>query len=197
MRKILLLTLLISLAITSANAQRKLKQLDEDQTSDNNKTENPTNDSWKEKIFFGGNLGVGFSSGNTFVLIQPMVGYKVTEKFSAGLSPLYMYRSFELVDYLGKKYSFSDNIFGPGVFAKFSIIENLFAYSEYLGVSYKQFDSHFNLKRVWSNNMFVGGGYLSGTGGKGAYIMVLYNVLYDPNNSFYSSPLDIRVGFQF
>ena len=41
-------------------------------------------------LFFGGGLGLQFGS-MTLIEISPLVGYKITPKFSIGVSPTYKY----------------------------------------------------------------------------------------------------------
>ena len=45
---------------------------------------------FKDRIYFGGNLGLQFGN-QTYIDISPLIGYKVTEKFSAGFGVTYIY----------------------------------------------------------------------------------------------------------
>ncbi len=185
----------------NAQAQRKVKELDE-QKQDEQKSEERNygkDDSWKDNLFFGGNFGGSISNGYSRILLQPNIGYKLSENFAVGISPLYMYVSNTYFNYNNKPIIVSDNIYGPGLFARFNVLENLFIYGEYLGLSYSRFyeknNGDIGSVRSWSDNLFLGGGYSQGN----AYIMFLYNVMYDKNSAynFYSDPFDIRVGFYF
>jgi hypothetical protein len=198
MNRIVLTILSAAFLINTAFAQRKTPELDK-QKVEEQKQANETygsNDSWKDKMIYGGNIGGSLGNVSSFFMIQPMVGYKITDKFQAGLCPLYIYSSRTYQFTSGKNFTQSINAFGPGVFSRYLINDNIFAHVEYLGLSYKIYDELSGLDvSKFSNSAFVGGGYMPG--GTGVYIVVLYDLLYDSKTSFYSNPLDIRIGFVF
>jgi hypothetical protein len=129
-------------------------------------------------------------------MIQPIVGYKFTDKIQAGISPLYIYSSRTYSIGNNKTLTQSVNAYGPGIFGRYFINENIFAHTEYLGLQYNIYDDFFkkDISR-YSNSLFFGGGYMPGDGG--IYVVVLYDLLYDSKTSFYANPLDIRIGFVF
>jgi hypothetical protein len=198
MNRIVLTILTAVFFINVAFAQRKTPELDK-QKVEEQKQANETygsNDSWKDRMIYGGNIGGSLGNVSSFFMIQPMVGYKITDKFQAGLCPLYIYSSRTYQFTSGKKFTQSVNAFGPGVFGRYLVNDNIFAHVEYLGLSYKIYDELSGLDvSKFSNSAFVGGGYMPG--GTGVYIVVLYDLLYDSKTSFYSNPLDIRIGFVF
>jgi hypothetical protein len=109
---------------------------------------------------------------------------------------LYIYNSRTYQFTSGKNFTQSINAYGPGVFGRYLINDNIFAHVEYLGLSYKIYDELSGLDvSKFSNSAFVGGGYMPG--GTGVYIVALYDLLYNTNTSFYASPFDIRIGFVF
>ena len=188
-------------------AQRKAQQLDEQQVDEQAKIEQyegAKKSAFTDKLYFGGNFGLAFSTYNSYFLIQPIVGYKLTEKFSVGVDPLFVYSSITATNsYNASTKKFSTTVIGPGLFAKYNVIENIFGYGEYQGISYTApvFDAtkaDYVNKDFWNNNLYIGGGYMSkGSGRGGTYVMFLYNVLYDSKNTFYGRPYDIRIGFLF
>jgi hypothetical protein len=198
MNRIVLTILTTVFFINVAFAQRKTPELDK-QKVEEQKQANETygsNDSWKDRMIYGGNIGGSLGNVSSFFMIQPMVGYKITDKFQAGLCPLYIYSSRTYQFTSGRNFTQSVNAFGPGVFSRYLINDNIFAHVEYLGLSYKIYDELSGLDvSKFSNSAFVGGGYMPG--GSGVYIVVLYDLLYDSKTSFYSNPLDIRIGFVF
>ena len=198
MNRIVLTILSAAFLINTAFAQRKTPELDK-QKVEEQKQANETygsNDSWKDKMIYGGNIGGSLGNVSSFFMIQPMVGYKITDKFQAGLCPLYIYSSRTYQFSSGKNFTQSINAYGPGVFGRYLINDNIFAHVEYLGLSYKIYDELSGLDvSKFSNSAFVGGGYMPG--GTGVYIVVLYDLLYNSQTSFYSNPLDIRIGFVF
>jgi hypothetical protein len=206
MNKILVIITLLFLFNNNAIAQRKVQKLDTQKTEEQKKAEETygRNDNWKDRLFFGGNAGGGAGNGGAFILIQPVVGYKITEKFCAGLSPLYIYSS-QNVGFRGtsKTITLTNNVIGSSIFARYYLLETIFANTEYLGLSFDQvtnFDQinqKFITERKWNNSLFLGGGYSPSGGVSGVYVMALYDLLWSRETSFYPSPLDIRIGYIF
>lgn len=198
MNKFFLIVSFTLILTNSVLSQRKTPELDtqkNDEEVEANKTFG-TNDSWKDKMIYGGNIGGSLGNISSFFMIQPIIGYRISEKFQAGISPLYIYssRTFQLTS--GKTLTQSISAYGPGVYGRYFINPNIFAHTEYLGLSYKIYNeiSGVDVSR-YSNSMFVGGGYIPGE--SGVYIVALYDLLYNSNNSFYNNPIDIRIGFVF
>jgi hypothetical protein len=200
MNRILLTITTIFIFTNGLLAQRKTRELDT-QKQDEQKKADATygkNDSWKDKMIFGGNIGGSIGNTSSFFMIQPIVGYKITDKIQAGISPLYIYSSRTYAIGNNKTLTQSINAYGPGIFGRYFINENIFAHTEYLGLQYNIYDDFYK-KDVskYSNSLFIGGGYMPGGGNKGIYVVALYDLLYDSKTSFYSNPLDIRIGFVF
>ena len=142
-------------------------------------------------LFFGGGLGLQFGS-ITLIEISPLVGYKITPKFSIGVSPTYKYYHYN--DYYGQGLDLKTNVFGGSIFSRYFIFENVFAHVEYESLAYKTEVPSYPVTRQQYNSFFVGGGYNQRIGGNSAmYILVLWN-LNDTQYSPYSNPV-IRVGF--
>lgn len=188
-----LIATLICFSLNQGLAQRKLQNLDEDKAAENKKQEETYGKSgknWSERFVFGGNLGGGIGSNSTFLLVQPIIGYKLTETTITGAGATYIYSSFK---FGGKQYSTS--VYGPILFVRQNFLENFFAMAEYQPINYEYYDFLQNSSaRTWYQQLNIGGGYGSIPG---AYIAVLYNVLYDSKNQIFNNPLDIRVGFFF
>ena len=199
MNRILLVITMIFVLTNGLLAQRKTRELDT-QKQDEQKKADATygnNDSWKDKMIFGGNVGGSLGSTYSFFMIQPMVGYKITDKFQVGLDPLYIYSSQTFKNYYtGNSFNLSVNAYGPGIYSRYLITDNIFAHIEYLGLRYNYYNESTgdNITKI-SNSMYAGGGYMPG--GTGVYVMALYDLLYDSNTSFYKNPLVIRIGFVF
>jgi len=143
---------------------------------------------FKSRLFFGGGLGLQFGS-ITLIEISPLVGYKVTPKFSIGVSPTYKYYKYNA--YYG---NVETNVFGGSIFSRYSIFENVFAHVEYETLFYNIQEPGYPTSRQQFNSFFVGGGYNQNIGGNSAmYILLLWN-LNDTPDSPYVNPI-IRVGF--
>ena len=129
---------------------------------------------FSERIFFGGNIGLQFGTV-TFIDISPLVGYQLTEKFSAGIGATYQFYR-----YRDRFNDFSTNIYGGRVFSKYNILENIFAHAEYEVLNLEAFDLE---KRLNVTSILLGGGYRQRLGGR-TYLNLL--VLWNINESAYS-----------
>ena len=140
-----------------------------------------------DRIYYGG--GGGFSAGTDFVNISlsPQVGYKITERYSAGIGLTYQYVRFTNIGESISNYGWS-------VFNRYNITEQFFGYGEFERLSFQQ--DFENTQRQGFNSLFFGLGFSNRIGGNAAFnTMVLYNVLYVENEpSPYRSPWVIRVG---
>jgi hypothetical protein len=147
----------------------------------------------REKLYLAGNMGLNLFGRVFFVEASPMVGYKITDKFSVGPGISYQYIST-------RNYSYSN--YGVKGFARFLFIPSIFAHVEHevLNVPYNlipgtngrlQVD-----KRVNVNSTFVGAGYRQQFSARAASdIMILFN-LQQNELTPYSNPV-LRVGFYF
>jgi hypothetical protein len=147
--------------------------------------------SFKSHLYFGGGFGLQFGT-LTLIEVSPLAGYKVTSKFSVGLSPTYKYYHYN--NYYGPASDLTTNVFGGSIFARYSIFENIFAHVEYESLAYNSKVPGYNETRQQFNSFFVGGGYNQRISMNSAmYILVLWN-LNDTPDSPYINPI-LRVGF--
>lgn len=191
MKRIVFFIAFFSVLGSAAFGQRKIQQLDEDEAKKQEelkKYEKGKKGFDPEKLSVGGNLGGAFGNGGGFIMLQPLVGYYVTEKAMLGLGGTYIYNYQK---FNGKTYS--SNTYGPILFARYNVLPSLFAHAEYQPLNFDWYNPlTFEQERIWINQAYVGGGY---GGRQGTFIYVLYDVLYDQNRSFYASPWVIRLGF--
>jgi hypothetical protein len=141
-----------------------------------------------ERIFFGGNFGLQFGT-ITFIDISPLVGYLLTDRLSAGTGITYMYYREKFAGFQ----EFSTSIYGGRLFARYLILKNLFAHTEYEVLNLEAFDLG---RRVNVTSVLVGGGYRQQLGGN-VYLNLL--ALWNINETAYSpyrNPI-IRMGVAF
>lgn len=148
--------------------------------------------SFKDKLYYGGNVALQFGSsagGNyTFIEVSPLVGYRVTEKYSVGVGVNNVYYS----NLYGSFY-----VYGGRVFNRYLITDNIFAHAEYLNLN---FPVHLS-GRKWYPRALLGAGYRYQIGGNvSLYAIALYDLLYPTYSTStagypYGSPWDIRIGF--
>lgn len=154
-----------------------------------------------QRIFWGGNIGLMFGS-YTNISMNPTIGYRLTNRLSAGLGGTYNWTKSTYYDYSGQSY-------GANVFASFTIIKNLgdaipindagglLVYGE---LSYMNIRDYYAIQLPnqpdWVYTPLAGIAYQSPIGIKSYFVfMVLYNFsesIYSP----YSNPV-IRASFQF
>lgn len=159
----------------------------QDSTSTAN-TSDQSEPGFGERIFFGGNLGLQFGT-YTFVDISPLVGYKITEKFQAGLGATYIYYSVH-DDY----FDYETNIYGGRVFSRYFLFEELFLHTELEVLNLEVPVTYYDFERRNITSVFVGGGYAQEIGSNSQLVfMLLYN-LNEGQYSIYQNPI-IRVGF--
>ncbi len=152
---------------------------------------NPHRDGFWDRFYTGGGIGLQFGS-QTFVNISPILGYRLTEKFSSGISVTYLYYRYR--DF-NPAYSYSSNTYGGSVFSRYLILENLFAHVEYEVLRMEVRD---NVSRLLGTkditSVLVGGGYRQMLGERSSInLMLLYN-LNESAYSPYQNPV-IRLSF--
>ncbi len=153
-----------------------------------NKENEKEKKAFKEKLFFGGSLGLQFGT-YTLIDVSPVIGYKVTPKFHPGIRLTYQYLSYRTTAAQTYRY-------GGSAFVRFFIIEGIYAQAEAEALNIEWYNQSRGEYRLWTENYFVGGGYFQKMGKRaGMYITVLWNLnetIYSP----YSNPV-IRMGFVF
>ena len=157
-------------------------------------TENTKPKSIKDKLHFGGSLGLQFGSF-TSIYIAPIVYYDLSEKIMIGAGFNYIYQSY---DWYGKEYKSS--IYGPKLAAIFKPFSQLIVSTEF---EYNFYDRDFNYygdpdQPYWHPTWYVGLGYGVPMGKKGGmYISMSYDLLYDAKKSYYSTAWRPTIGMYF
>ncbi|MCF6356403.1 MAG: hypothetical protein L3J54_01230 [Draconibacterium sp.] len=148
----------------------------------------------KSKMYFGGYANMSFGS-YTVIGVQPLVGYKLTPKFSIGGKVSYEYIKDKryLEDYTTSNY-------GASVFSRLRILPTFYGHVEFSSMSYDLYDAEGNNSRKWVPFLYVGGGY-SQRLTKNSYLnaQILFDVI-NSDNSPYKSwepyySVGIGVGF--
>lgn len=144
--------------------------------------------SFKERLFFGGNVGAWFGS-TTYINLSPLVGCKINKQFSIGAGFTYNYFS---QSYMGQKYT--STIYGSNTFARYLILENVFAQVGWDRLSVSDYTSIIPNSRVWIHNILVGGGFRQPFSKRGSFVAaIFYNINQTPLTP-YPNPI-IQVGF--
>lgn len=148
--------------------------------------------SFKDRLYFGGDITLSVSGAATIVGAAPMLGYRITDKWSAGLGVSAYYFNV-------RTFNYATSFYGGNVFSRFLITDNIFAQSEYHIVNTDvAYSTSTEIIRTRENIplWYVGGGYRQPVGGSGfASISVLFDLIGDPRAP-YPNPT-IRAGFNF
>lgn len=146
-----------------------------------------------DDIYVGGSFWMQFGTV-TFINVSPLVGYRFTDKFSAGPGIVYQYMK-------DKRYSpdYETNVYGGRLFARHTIFEQFFAQAQYENLNTDVLyvtQSDYRLVREWVPGFFLGGGIYQPLGRRGAIVISgMYNLLHDDEKSPYPSPWLFNVGF--
>jgi hypothetical protein len=151
----------------------------------------------KEKLFFGGNFGLGFGNVSTLINISPQVGYRFNRYLAAGVGVNFIYSSYHY-QYTVPEYKEQYGVTGMNVFGRVYPIDFLFLQLQpemnYTWGKYKFYDGTPDLKQ---DSKFVpsllGGAGAAIPAGRGAFIvMVQYDLLQNVR-----SPYGNRAFFNF
>lgn len=154
------------------------------------------------RLVYGGNIALGFGT-ITNIYIAPSIGYRISDKFAAGISLGYNYFRQKNGDYSVNintqevKYTaFTQSIYTGGVWARYVIIPNLMVQTEFEAnnISYYNYNKppivdangwqRTAKSRMTIPSLLVGGGLRQPIGENASmYIMAMYDVLQNiPSN---------------
>lgn len=148
------------------------------------------------KLYYGGNIGVNFWNDYLLISAQPMVGYKVTPKFSLGAKLNYSFRK----DNNSAPQNFTYNNYGGSVFARYHPVPRGYLHAEFNFINYQRYNYNsanniYESDRLWVPAVLVGGGYTQPIGpNASAYAEVLFDVLQDKNSPFKKWEPIVHVG---
>ena len=149
------------------------------------------------RFYYGGNFGFTIDEGGTGILAQPIIGYRLTADFSAGLNIYYEYNEY--------KRNYIAHAYGIGPFVRYEVpvrpdIFGLVFHAEY---SYGGNSVKYTNERDWhSTNLQrlpLGGGIFIQTGARGRFsVVALWDVINLNNNQYNNSGApSIRIGYTF
>ena len=150
----------------------------------------PPKEKWTNRLITGGGIGLQFGD-YTYVQITPILGYRVTDKFHAGIGLNYTYYKYNDKYY---NYKYETSIYGGSIWTRYFIIENLFAEATYEVLNMDVPGPNNELVRDNIPVLMVGGGYAQSIGGQSMLLLrVLWDVIEDPYSP-YANPI-FSVGF--
>ncbi len=135
------------------------------------------------KIYYGGGIGMSYSSNYISVSLRPMFGYKLTPKLSVGLEIMYEY-----VKDTRYRTTYNYSNYGGSLFARFRVVPQLYFHAEYATYNYEYRTAYNGGEREWIPFLLLGAGYVQRMGRNTyAYAQVLWDVLQDDRSPYDSS----------
>ena len=130
----------------------------------------------KDNIFYGGYINLSFGS-YTVIGIEPMIGYKLTPKLSAGVKLRYDYIQD---DRYAKSYTTST--YGGSIFGRYLITPKFYAQAEAATYSYEYY---FSGERDWVPFVLLGGGIIQPLSERTwLNIQILFDVMQDNKSPY-------------
>jgi hypothetical protein len=152
-----------------------------------------------ERLLFGGEIGLSFGT-ITYIKIAPLVGYRLTDRLSAGLGPIYIYEKYN-------DYNFETSMYGGKAIVSFTVfkgtgtpertgIGNIMLHVENEVLSVEKYDPPYD--RIWIDNLLLGGGLFQPIGNRaGISIYLLWDVTQNKYSPYYSNNPVVKFGFSF
>lgn len=161
------------------------------------------------KLIFGGGFVASFGSGYSDFGISPVVGYRFTEHFAAGVGLGYEYLKSQLTFYDPNtgyyvNYPTQANIIYPSIWARYLVWRNIFVDGtfEYNMLRYSQYYDSNGYPISFSVNVpcfLLGAGVKQPLGGRVYFFgEILYDVLQNVNSPYYGTIIPragVLVGF--
>lgn len=208
-----LLTLLSLLCLTTALHAQEVYNSSGRQTAARPKSRNAGFD--PSRIIFGGGIAFGFSSNSLVLGASPVLGYRITDRFAAGIGVGYLYYRIKeevalydpTINAL-RTYPYKSSLIYPSIWTRFLITDNIFAHAEfeYDFQNYKYYDYDFDpasptvnrpiqyTDQIQTQALLLGGGFRQPISTNSSILaMVLYDVLQQPRSP-YKNRIDFRVG---
>jgi hypothetical protein len=197
----ILTLLLLAISYTSLMAQSNK----DDQFPYDQKSEKGT-PAFKERLFFGGNLGLMFGT-ITDIQISPVVGYWLLPRLAIAAGPTYRY--YKSTDYYNQVDKTS--IYGAKAYAQLVVVQDISSFipmGSHTGVFLHIEDELLSLKanfwkaplnpqgRFYVNTVLFGGGISQQIGRKSSMDFMVLWPLNESDYSIYNKP-EIRVSFIF
>ena len=155
--------------------------------------------SFKERIVYGGDIGLSFGS-ITYIKLAPVVGYRLTDRLTTGLGPIYIYERYKL-------YHWETSTYGGKLFASFTVykgsdrqnilgIGDIQLHVENEVINVEKFDEITPNSRIWIDDLLVGGGLYQPIGGRfGISIFILWDVTQNRYSPYYNNNPIFKFGF--
>jgi hypothetical protein len=153
--------------------------------------------SWKDSLYYGGNLGVQFYGNGSLFDLSPNAGFKFNKYLSVGLQGIFTNLTVRDVNFV-YKYTF----YGLGSFVRIKPLPYLFLQAEYDVLSVPDNFSTGKTSRTIADVNLAGLGIRNDLGSNICYyLLIMYEFVPTPNSPYtngpFRSPRVLRAGFNF
>ena len=150
---------------------------------------------WRQNLFTGGTVSLGFFNNTFLIGANPVMGYSVTNWADAGLQLNYTYNAVRNYDFNGVITSrLRETVFGGGPFLRLYPVRFLFAQIQLEHNFIRQKNIPLNgPTEIWKRgvgSVLIGGGYTSGRFGRGGGSFYYLSVLADVSGNALSPYTD-------
>jgi len=160
---------------TAGDATANLPSIEETTTA---KADGPRRD-FRNDLFYGGYINLSFGSYRV-IGVEPMIGYRVNPRFSAGVKARYNY--IEDDRYAVKR---TTSTYGGSVFGRYRINPRFYAQAEAAGYNYETFYLGGGSEREWVPFLLLGGGVMQPLNEQTwLYVELLFDVLQDDKSPY-------------
>jgi len=155
----------------------------------------------ERRVVFGGDIGLSFGT-ITYIKLAPTVGYRITDRLTAGLGPIYIYQKVK------SYYNWETSIYGGKTYGSFTLyqgsqtqnrfgIGDIMLHVENEVVNVEKYDED-PISRIWIDNLLVGGGMYQPIGGRfGVSVFILWDVTQNPYSTYFRQNPIFKFGFNF
>lgn len=193
--------LIICLALATLNICAQVEE-----TVKPDRTGQEEKKSFGQRLVFGGDIGLSFGS-ITYINLSPVIGYRITDRLTAGLGPIYIYEKY-------KNLNFETSTYGGKAVASFALLKGSPESGNFLGLGdivlhaeneitnveplyYNAFSSYYYLgDRIWIDNLLLGAGLIQTISGRFSISMFIMWDVTQNDYSPYSNPI-FKFGFGF
>lgn len=190
--KVKTLFLLIGLVLAAGNVKAQFEEFEQVDTSvkDSDTSGDAGSQRLIDRLTFGGMCGFGFGSF-VYVSVEPRVGYKINDYFTAGVSGMYEYFKYSDYDY-------STSVYGGGIYAEAFPFKGLTLHLEAQALNFENY-GYYNSYRMWDYPILAGFGWRSQSEGRfGITYLLLFNLnnTESLSNNVYTNPI-VKICFNF
>lgn len=204
MKRIIILIILVATAITGqaqevySSSGGKVNKRNQEKTGFD-----------PSRIIYGGGIGLGFANNVFAIAVSPIIGYRISERFAAGIGIGYQYyqandaiQYFNINTGLNEFYTIKTSIYTGSVWGRFIVWNNIFVQAEVEGNNLETFDIYYDNNsqfvvdkdRITVPSILLGAGIRQPISERVSFLAAaLYDVLQQPYSP-YRGRIDIRFG---